>query len=345
MFGNLRRVSLALTLAAVPLASAAHGGDEIAPQQFADLGECATQSGEAIRDCRIGFRTIGRLNEKRDNAVLVPTWYGGVSQEHLYLAAHEVIDPDRFFIIIVDALGNGVSTSPSNSGPQPNGSFPALTVTDMVDSQYRLLTERFGLERLHAIVGLSMGAMQAFEWSVAHPGFAKRTAAAIGSPRLASYDIVLWDTRNTLLELARTCNCNAPREALAGVAMLSSVPEKLAEELSPDAAMGEIADRAARNPIGPGKSWDQQRQAEAMIAHNIARGFGNDMSQAVAATKSEFLIVVSADDRVVTNGPALEFARLAGAQTLILDADCGHGDPWCDPTAFNTAIRRFLERE
>jgi len=93
-----------------------------------------------------------------------------------------------------------------------------------------------------------------------------------------------------------------------------------------------------------GKSWDQQRQAEAMISHNVARDFNGDMQKAAVQTDTRFLIIVGADDRLVTPQPALEFAALAGAAVVELDEDCGHADPWCAPDVFASAVSTFLNK-
>lgn len=127
-------------------------------QQFADLSTCALESGEELRDCRIGFRTIGELNPARDNAILIPSWYGGGSGAWVQLQAELLGEDHDYFVIAVDALGNGVSVSPSNSAAQPGEAFPEITTRDMVHSQYRLATEILGLDGLHAVMGVSMGA-------------------------------------------------------------------------------------------------------------------------------------------------------------------------------------------
>ena len=121
------------------------------------------------------------MNDDRSNALLVPTWFTGTSTDHAYLASPDLLDPEKYFIVIVDALANGVSISPSNSKTQPGGQFPQITITDMVESQHRLLTEILDIQSLHGVVGLSMGGMQAFEWAVRYPGFANRAVATLGA--------------------------------------------------------------------------------------------------------------------------------------------------------------------
>ena len=74
------------------------------------------------------------------------------------------MDSTRYFVILVDAIGDGVSSSPSNSKAQPLMKFPDITIRDMVESEHRLATEVLHLTHLRAVMGLSMGGMQTFEW-------------------------------------------------------------------------------------------------------------------------------------------------------------------------------------
>lgn len=313
-------------------------------QQYAEFSECRLISGQSIAPCRIGYRTFGTLNTDKTNGVLIPTWYTGNSAGHAYLASPELVDPQQYFVIIVDALGNGVSSSPSNSDAQANGGFPEITITDMVNSQHRLLTEVLNIPSLQGIVGLSMGGMQAFEWSVRYPKFSGKIVAAIGSPQLPTFDIALWTTTNSLLALYRQCECKQALEAMAGFSMTGQVPTKLGNDIGrTDAAESIAAGAAARGEtISIAQTWDQQRQAEAMIDHDIARDFNNDLQKAAQRVESEFLIIVGADDRVVTPQPAKDFARLIDAQLIELDEDCGHADPWCAADEFSTLVRGFL---
>ena len=317
----------------------------VPPQQFATFGECRLISGQVIAPCRIGYRTYGTLNDDKSNALLVPTWFRGTSADHAYLASPELLSPEKYFIVIVDALANGVSISPSNSKTQPDGQFPQITIADMVDSQHKLLTDILGIQSLHGVVGLSMGGMQAFEWAVRYPGFAARTVAAIGSPRLPAFDIALWSTRNRLLALYRECQCSEALEAMAGMRMLGSVPTKLGQEVAREDTVSTIILRGETNSMSVGKSWDNQRQAEAMINHNIARDLNNDLQEAAAQIKTKFLIVVGDDDRVVTPQPAREFGAMIGATVVELDEDCGHSDPWCAPDAFALAVSNFIDKD
>jgi pimeloyl-ACP methyl ester carboxylesterase len=94
-----------------------------------------------------------------------------------------------------------------------------------------------------------------------------------------------------------------------------------------------------------GESWDMQRQAEAIIGHNIVRNFDDDMRKVASKIKTEFVIIVGDDDRIVTPQPARDFTTLVDATLLELDEDCDHGDPWCAPDAFAQAVKLFLSAE
>jgi pimeloyl-ACP methyl ester carboxylesterase len=165
-----------------------------AAPQFADLGRCPLTSGQVIEHCRIGYRTFGKLNATRDNAVLMPTWLYGKSSDLVSLfgegsAPGELVDTSHFYGIAIDALGNGISSSPSNSQTQHGTAFPAFTPQDTVETEYRVVTEVLGLHHLHAVLGLSMGGELTFVWSVTHPEFFDLAVPILGTPRLTSYDL------------------------------------------------------------------------------------------------------------------------------------------------------------
>jgi len=89
-------------------------------QQFYDCGDFKLESGEVIRDCRVGYRTFGKLNAAKSNAIIFPTGASGTTDQlKSQIGPGKPVDSEKFFVIAVDAFGNGVSSSPSNSKPQP----------------------------------------------------------------------------------------------------------------------------------------------------------------------------------------------------------------------------------
>ncbi len=115
-----------------------------------DLGDVVLQQGATLRDAKLSYKTYGTLNEDKSNAVVYPTWYSGRHWENEWLIGEGMtLDPNECFVIVPNMLGNGLSSSPSNTPPPcDKARFPHVTVQDNVFVQHRLVTERFGIERL-----------------------------------------------------------------------------------------------------------------------------------------------------------------------------------------------------
>ena len=228
-----------------PTRSAAADGD----QQFADLGVCKLANGQQIENCRIGYRTWGTLNDGHSNAILFPSWFSGNSANMAaFVGADKMIDPANFFLIAVDALGDGVSSSPSNSTTQHGPAFPAFTTRDMVNAEYRLATEKLGLKHLHAVMGISMGGMQTFEWIVNYPDFMDVAIPIVGSTKLTGYDLLLWRSEEDALKTDPAWQGGhytqpPPMGAVETLhSMNVSTPAHYAREYPPDKFAGEYAE-------------------------------------------------------------------------------------------------------
>src|SRR5438552_5811017 len=140
------------------------------PHQTHCMGELKLESGQPIRDFCISYVTHGTLNAAKSNAVLMVPAIGGNHHRIDYLIGPgRALDPAKYFIIATDAIGNGLTTSPSNSKTQAKMQFPKFNIRDMITSQQRLVTEKFGIKKLVTVIGASMGGMQALQWGVSHP--------------------------------------------------------------------------------------------------------------------------------------------------------------------------------
>jgi len=129
-----------------------------------DLGEVRLQRGLTLRDCKLAYKTFGTLNAAKDNVIVYPTWYSGQHYDNEWLVGEgRALDPGKYFIIIPNMLGNGLSSSPSNTPEPYNGPrFPQVTAYDNVRAQHRLVTEKFGIKHIRLVTGWSMGALQTF---------------------------------------------------------------------------------------------------------------------------------------------------------------------------------------
>ena len=160
-----------------------------------EAGDVVLQSGATIRDCRLAYKTFGTLSPSKDNLVVYPTWYSGQHTNNEWLIGPGMaLDPDNLFIVIPNMLGNGLSSSPSNTPEPLNGPrFPNVTAYDNVQLQHRLMTTRFGVERVRLVVGWSMGALQAFHWGALFPGMVERIAPFCGSAKCSRHNFVFLE--------------------------------------------------------------------------------------------------------------------------------------------------------
>jgi homoserine O-acetyltransferase len=166
------------------------------------IGRLDLEEGGSIPDCQLAVATFGELNEARDNAILVTTWYSGTHQifRDVYIGPDHALNPDRYFIVCVNQIGSGLSTSPHNAdGPNADiamSNFPQVRIGDDVVAQERLLREHFGIEKLQLVVGGSMGAQQTYEWAVRFPGKVLRAAPIAGTAQNTPHDFLFTKALN-----------------------------------------------------------------------------------------------------------------------------------------------------
>jgi homoserine O-acetyltransferase len=160
-----------------------------------ELGDVVLQSGLTLREARLAYKTYGTLNSRKDNAIVIPTFYGGQhTQYEPLIGPGMALDPQRYFILIPNLFGNGVSSSPSNTPPPYDlARFPPVTLYDNVMCQHRLLTEGFGLERLALVAGFSMGAQQTFHWGALFPDMVERILPWCGSAKTSPHNFVFLE--------------------------------------------------------------------------------------------------------------------------------------------------------
>ncbi|NPA28869.1 MAG: homoserine O-acetyltransferase [Epsilonproteobacteria bacterium] len=152
------------------------------------------ESGRILEPYELVYETYGELNDERSNAVLIthalsgshhaagryegerkPGWWDGL------IGDGKAVDTKKFFVICVNVIGSCYGSTGPMSPMYPSLEpyrfrFPVVTVKDMVKAQ-RILLDRLGIDRLHAIIGGSMGGMQALRFAVEYPSFARHTIA------------------------------------------------------------------------------------------------------------------------------------------------------------------------
>ncbi len=155
-----------------------------------EVDEFPLHNGQSLRSARLAYVTCGRLSPARDNAVLFPSWFTSSHRNNAWMIGEgRALDPGRHFLIMPNLLGNGLSSSPSNTPPPHDRMrFPAVSILDNVRLQHRLVTERLGIERLALVFGRSMGAQAAFQWASYFPGSVRSMLALCGSAKTTPHN-------------------------------------------------------------------------------------------------------------------------------------------------------------
>ncbi len=294
-----------------------------AQHRVADLGELVLESGGAIQDFRQSYVTHGELNREKTNAVLVCiSLTGNHHRLDFLIGPGRALDPSRYFIIAADPIGNGLSISPSNSVAQPGMRFPQFAIRDMVSAQFRLLTEHLGIARLHAVVGASMGGMQALQWAVSHPAFMNHCVAMTPMARTHPWAALVTEAARSCLLADPAWNGNGfdavPQRGWRAysalmTALLSRTPAAL-EQFLPDgiAAHRWFEELVARNRANDFDAHDYLYQSWAYEAHDVGTtpDSGGDTASTLNAIKAKTLLLAPPLDLF---NPA-ESARSAAAQ-------------------------------
>jgi homoserine O-acetyltransferase/O-succinyltransferase len=179
----------------------AHGPNQ-PPHQSYRMGTLTLESGEVIQDFAISYVTHGTLNARKSNAILMVTAISGNHHRLDFLIGPgKALDTNKYFIVATDAIGNGLTTSPSTSTAQPRMKFPKFTIRDMVQSQHRLLTEHLKIDHVVAVVGPSMGGMQTLQWGVSHPGFMDGLVAMVPLARTPAWTITVLEASRKAIML------------------------------------------------------------------------------------------------------------------------------------------------
>lgn len=208
-----RKILLAVLLAT--LAGPAAALDEIVEKKQFTLTDFQTRGGDTIPEMTLGYETYGTLNEAGDNAILITHFFSGNSHAAGKYAPDDPapgywdgiigpgkpIDTDRYFVVSADTPVNLGARSPQviTTGPatinketgKPWGmDFPILTIGDFVDTQKGLM-DQLGITTWHAVMGASMGGLQAYEWAARYPDRLTRVIPVIASG-WADADLIAW---------------------------------------------------------------------------------------------------------------------------------------------------------
>ncbi|MEZ4869557.1 MAG: alpha/beta fold hydrolase [Caldilineaceae bacterium] len=306
-----------------------------------ELGNFPLLSGFTLPNAQLSYKTHGRLNAAKDNAILFPHFLGGgPAMLEGWIGEGRPLDPNKYFIILPGQFGNSVSSSPSNTqAPFDRGAFPAVRIADDVIAQQRLVTEYFGIHELQLILGWSTGALQIYEWAVRFPQMVKRMASIAGAPKPSPWT-QLW--LRTMIEEPLTSdpawNRGFYTDARAVQAGLRRVGHGTALTLPPTWFYSEKAELwrrlgfASRDdfislfweaywlPQDPNDLITQARKAQAADPSH-----GGDISEALGRiTAKTYIAAFSGDPMFPPEECKYDAERIPRAQFRAIDSIFGH---------------------
>ena len=310
-----------------------------------ELGDLRLQGGMTLPGAFLAYRKYGTLAADKSNAVLYPTSFGAHHTDIEWLIGPgHILDTDRWFVIIPNMIGNGLSISPSNVGePFDKGRFPAVTHWDNIHAQKRLLEEVFGIERLALAYGWSMGAQQALHWGAIFPDQVNRICAVCGAARTSPHNKVFIDGvratltadpghRNGYFEARPVKGLRAMGRVYAGWAMSQAFYR---EHLYLEHGFGSLEDYLVRG-------WEAnylRRDPENLLAMlgvwercDISDNeiFEGDLERALGAITAKTLVMPSRTDLYFTpEDSEAETAKIPNATYRIIESIWGHraGNP------------------
>lgn len=160
-----------------------------------ECGDVTLQSGVVLPKAFIAYKTYGTLNAQKSNVIVNPTWYAGehTSNERM-IGPGRALDPQKYFIVVPNMFGNGLSSSPTNTpAPFNKANFPHITIYDNVRLQHQLITQQFGIDKIALVTGFSMGALQTFQWGASYPDMVERLAPLAGTAKAWPHNFVFLE--------------------------------------------------------------------------------------------------------------------------------------------------------
>lgn len=324
------------------------------------------QCGRTLPCMKLAYKTFGTLAEDKSNVILYPTSYSAQHTDTQFMVGDgSALDPSRYFIVVLNLFGNGLSSSPSNTPAEhPGAPYPDVTVHDAVRVQHRMLAEVFGIDRIALVYGWSMGAMQAYHWAAMYPQAVERIAVVCGSARCAPHNRVFIEGaahalkadpayRDGVFTEPPARGLKAMGRVYAGWALSQTFYR---QELWRTFGATSIEDYLAR-------FWDRnfaRRDAADLLAQfwtwqhgDISDNdlYGGDLPKALAAIRARTLLMPGDHDLYFqVDDNRLEIAHLSNAELVPIPSVWGHraGNPTHQPDdrAFiETHVKALLASE
>jgi homoserine O-acetyltransferase len=310
--------------------------------QTCQLGELRLESGAVIPNFRMTYITHGTLNADRSNAILsLHGLRGDRNTQTPWAGPGLALDTGRYFVIQPDTLGvasldPNATTSPTRSGMNMN--FPRFTMRDMVQAEYRMVTECLGIRRLVAVTGTSMGGIGTLQWAVSYPDMMAAAIPLVPQAHANRQVNFIWEAARQVIMLDpkwRDGNYPADDPPRRGTGMGMIIQNAFGisapgfEALFPTMAAvhrnyGQMAETIG-NTTQP-RDWIYRTWA--IESHDIAAKHDGDLRAAARSIRARLLLIPNCFDQLLppTESGVLEVAMHApDAKIVDIDDPGGHG--------------------
>jgi homoserine O-acetyltransferase len=340
------------TSLAVALAFCVAAGAHAEPQTFL-VYDFQFENGSVLPELRVAYETQGKLNAGRDNAILLV--HGTSGDRHAFdaiIGPGKTFDTDRNFVITVDAIGGGDSSSPKDGLGQD---FPRYTIRDMMAAQHALITRGLELATLRAVGGSSMGSFVSLEWGIHHPEMVRGLILLVPSPKAEANFQLTVDLITSVIALdpewqgGRYTHNPVEGLRLAGMLYYPWVVSAPYLDRLPAKRLAKELEESARS-FG---NWDANSlvlRYAASRAHDVSAPFGGNMAMALSQIIAPTLVLPSASDRLLgLNGARRIRDETKQASYAEIPSDLGHRAARPAPGAAETdfvdrQIRAFLAK-
>ena len=377
---------------------ASRNGHMLVEKQVFTLDSFTTFGKKEIKQVKVGWEAYGKLSKNKDNVILITHYFSGSSHAAGKYSPHDsapgywdsiigpgkAIDTNKFYVVSVDTLANlnafdsnVVTTGPASINPEtgkPYGlSFPVVTIRDFVNIQKALL-ESIGVSKLHAVVGPSMGSMQAIDWASAYPDWVDRMVSVIGAGESDAWTTAFLEHWATPIKLDRHFNNGnyygntPPRDGLAASLMLITQ-----NALTPDFfnQQGNAIDfhNIEQNPLNDitsdhsivkwlrERAYDRSKNMDANHLLYLVRacqlfvaGHQQSLQEGLKTIKAKTLFIPSTSDLLLmpylADNAYQQLTQMEHSSTYrTLGGNLGHLEGVANIAAQADAIKSFLEKE
>ena len=370
----------------------------VTPQSMHFEAPLPLQSGASIGGYDLRYETYGQLNAERSNAVLichalnashhVAGVYEGQERSEGWwdnmIGPGKPVDTDRFFVIGINNLGSCFgSTGPMHANPASGqvygADFPVVTVEDWVNAQARLL-DRLGIGSLAAVMGGSLGGMQALSWTLQYPERVRHAVVVASAPNLSAENIAFNEVARRAIVTDPDFHGGhfyaqgvLPRRGLRIARMIGHITylsddvmnEKFGRELRQAVAQHASGYRFSTQDVEfqiesylryQGDKFSEYFDANtyllitrALDYFDPARAVGGDLTAALAHTRARFLLVSFSTDWRFSPARSREIVRALlenrrDVSYAEIDAPHGHDAFLLDDPRYMGVVRSYFER-